>query len=579
MKRNFSLNLEKRIQVALGKIKADLVIKNCQIVNVYSHKIEKGDIAVCDGVIAGIGEYSGEQEIDAAGTYAIPGLIESHIHIESSFVTPEEFSRLVVPYGTTTSICDPHEITNVCGEAGLNYMIRAAAKAPLDMKFMLPSCVPATPFENSGARFDSEEISYQIYHSKVLGLGEFMNYVGVVNCDAECLEKIKITTEAEKVIDGHAPGLVGKERQAYISSGVQTDHECSTLQEFEESLKNGMYVELRQGSACHDLENLLPGVTQENSRRCLLCSDDRQPFTIFKDGHLNQHLKLCVQHGIDPVTAVQMASLNAAECYRLYDRGAIAPGKRADIVLVKDLKDFEAKKVFILGECVAEDGKYLKTVERVDYSNVSGSVHIKDFSEEKLKLNLKSDKVKVIEIEKGSIVTKKVAAKVDLTSDGDFKFDAENNVAKIAVIERHHNTGNVGLGLLGNYGIKAGAVAISIAHDSHNIICTGVSNKEMYAAVKALESINGGIVLVKDGKVIESLSLPVAGLMSDKDGEYVCERLKQINSVAYTELGVNPEIEPISTLCFMALPVIPELKITDIGLFDVTKFEFTSVEE
>ncbi|MBQ0050448.1 MAG: adenine deaminase [Treponema sp.] len=577
--KNFTNSLAKRIKVARGIEKADLVIKNCQIVNVYSHTIEKGDIALCDGKIAGIGEYSGIQEIDAKNAYAIPGLIESHIHIESSFLTPEEFSRLLVPYGTTTAICDPHEITNVCGENGLNYMVKAASKAALDMKFMLPSCVPATPFETSGAELSSEEIYTSIYKPSVHGLAEFMNFVGVVNCDDECLSKLQYTVDAEKIIDGHAPGLMGKDRQAYISTGVLTDHECSTVEELNESIRNGMYVEMRNGSACHDLENLLSGVNEQNARRCLLCSDDRQPVTVFEIGDLNNHLKLCVEHGIDPITAVQMASLNAAECYRLYDRGALTAGKRADIVLVSDLKEFKAEKVFIEGELVAENGKYLPQVQKVSYSSVSGSVHVNNFSAERLKLNLKSDEVKTIRIEKGSIVTKKGHAKIELTNDGDLKFNPANNIAKIAVVERHHNTGNIGLGLLENYGIKRGAVAITIAHDSHNIICVGTTNEEMEIAVQELIKMGGGIVLVKDSQVLETMALPVAGLMSDNNAEWVKDKLLKINSLAVSELGVNSEIEPVSTLCFMSLPVIPELKLTDKGLFDVNKFEFTSIED
>lgn len=571
-------DLEKLVHTGTGKIKAELVIKNCNIVNVYSHSIEKGDIAVCDGIIAGIGEYSGETEIDAAGTYAIPGLIESHIHIESSFTTPEEFSRMMVPFGTTTAICDPHEITNVCGENGLNYMIRAADLAAMDMKFMLPSCVPATPFENSGAVLDSKAIFGAIHNPNVLGLAEFMNFVGVTNCDEECLKKIAVAKNAGKIIDGHAPGLLGKERQAYISVGVQTDHECSTIEEMNESIKNGMYVELRDGSACNDLENLLAGVNEQNARRCLLCSDDRQPVTIFKKGDLNHHLKLCVKHGIDPITAVQMGSLNAAECYRLFDRGAISPGKRADIVLVQDLKEFTARKVFIKGELVAEDGKYLPEVRRTSINTVAGSVHINNFDESRFNMHLKSNVVRTIGVEGGSIVTKKGTAKIQLTADGDYAFNAADNINKIAVIERHHCTGNIGLGFLQNYGLKTGAIAITIAHDSHNIICVGASNEDMKLAVNWLAKLGGGIVLVKDGKLLESMPLPVAGLMSDQSGEWVNEHLGKINKLAYEELGVNKELEPVSTLCFMSLPVIPEIKITDKGLFDVTEFKFVSVE-
>lgn len=571
------------IKSAKGEEKADLVIKNCQVVNVFSSKIIKADIAIRGGVIAGIGSYSGKSEIDAAGAYAIPGLIESHIHIESSFVTPEEFGRMAVPLGTTTVIADPHEITNVCGLKGFLYMMEAAKNTALDIKFMVPSCVPATPFEDSGAVLNSEEIEKVINNPDVLGLGELMNYPGVLNCDDEVLNKILLAKKYNKIIDGHAPGVIGVDRQAYISCGVKTDHECSTIQEMQESLQNGMYVELRDGSACHDLENLIPGITKENSRRLLLCSDDRQPVTFHTKGDINNHLKLCVSKGIDPITAIQMGSLNAAECYRLYDRGALAPGLRADIVLVGDLKNFEAKKVFIQGELVAENGKYLKEVKRASISDVSGSVKVAGFSRERLTVHLADKKSKcrvhVIEISPGSIVTKNLIEEVTTDEEGNFLHDPEKDISKIAVIERHHKSGNIGLGLLKNYGIKDGAIAITIAHDSHNIICVGTDDAQMEKAVKALVGQKGGIVLVSKNKVIERLELPVAGLMSDRDADWVQEKLAKINQAAFEILGINRELEPVSTLCFMALPVIPEIKITDKGLFDVKEFRFIDILE
>lgn len=573
--------LIKNIRSAKAEIPSDIVIKNCNVVNVFSSAIQKADIAISNGVIVGIGSYKGETEIDAKGSYAIPGLIESHIHIESSFVTPEEFGRMIVPFGTTTVIADPHEITNVCGIKGFLYMLEAAKNTVLDIKYMVSSCVPATSFETSGAIVNSCDIEEIIQNPDVLGLGELMNYVGVLNCDDEVLNKILLAAKYNKIIDGHAPGVVGKNRQTYICSGVKTDHECSTVQEMQESIQNGMYVELRDGSACHDLENLISGITKENSRRLLLCSDDRQPVTINATGDLNNHLKLCVQKGVDPVTAIQMASLNAAECYHLYDRGAIAPGYRADIVLVDNLEDFRAQKVFIKGELVAENGKYLKELKKASINNVSCSVNLKDFSKEKLAVKLTDKKEKslvhVIEIQPGSIVTKNTIEEITTDEKGYFCFTDEADIVKIAVIERHHNTGNVGLGLIKNYGIKNGAIAITIAHDTHNIICVGTDDNQMETAVKTLTAQKGGIVLVSNNLVIETLPLPVAGLMSDKDGIWVSEKLSKINKAAFEILKVNPQIEPVSTLCFMALPVIPELKVTDKGLFDVKDFRFIDI--
>lgn len=574
--------LVKNIMSSKGNIPADVVIKNCQLVNVFSSQITKTDIAITNGVIVGLGSYAGKTEIDASGTYAIPGLIESHIHIESSFVTPEEFGRLIVPFGTTTVIAAPHEITNVCGLKGFLYMLEAAKNTALDIKYMVPSCVPATAMETSGAVLDAAEIEKVINEPNVLGLGELMDYPGVLNCNDAVLSKILLAKKYGKLIDGHAPGVTGPDRQAYISCGVTTDHECSTIQEMQESIQNGMYVELRDGSACHDLENLIPGITKENSRRLVLCSDDRQPVTFYTKGDLNNHLKTCVAKGIDPITAVQMGSLNAAECYHLYDRGAIAPGYRADIVLVNNLKDFEAQKVFIKGELVAENGKYLKEVKRASIASVCGSISVKDFTKDKLALHLADKKepckVHVIEIAEGSIVTKNTVQEITTDADGNFAFDSAQDIAKIAVIERHNNTGNVGLGLLKNYGIQDGAIAITIAHDSHNILCVGTDDLQMETAVNALIKQNGGIVLVSKNNIIASLELPVAGLMSDKDGAWVHEKLAEINEKAYEVLKVNKQIEPVSTLCFMALPVIPKLKITDKGLFDVQAFSFISVK-
>ena len=569
--------LRKRIETAQGKRPADTVIKNAKIVNVYSHEIIEGDIAISDGMIAGIGTYSGEKEINAGGCCAIPGLIDSHIHIESSFLTPEEFGAMVVPFGTTTVIADPHEITNVCGVEGFRYMLEAAKRTALDIKYMVPSCVPCSPFENSGAVIDAKIAAELLQDDNVLGLAEFMNYVGVINNDEECLNKICAALDRHKPIDGHAPGLLGPARQAYISANILTDHECTTAEELQQSIANGMYVQLRHGSACHNLEQLIKGITPENSRRCLLCSDDLQPVTIYEHGHINNDIRLCITGGIDPITAIQMGSLNTAECYGLHDRGAITPGKRADIVLIDNLRDFNVQKVFIGGKLTAEDGKYLLPITKQDISAVSGSVHIETFSADKLRMPLSSDEVLTIGVIPHNIVTKKVHARVKRNIDGCFVYDPNNDIAKIAVIERHHNTGNVGLGLITGYGIRHGAIAITIAHDSHNIIAVGVSDSDMTLAVQTLAAHGGGIVIVLDGQVIDSMPLPIAGLMSDKDGHHVAAALKRINDAAHSQLGVDKDIEPVSTLCFMSLPVIPEIKLTDKGLFDVTKFEFTEI--
>lgn len=568
--------LKKLILTAKGEIPADTVIKNCKVVDVFSGKITEGDIAICDDQIAGIGSYSGKKEIDAQGRYASPGFIDSHIHIESSYVSPEELGRLLVPHGGTTIIADPHEIVNVLGIPGLDYMMKAAENTRLDIKYMLPSCVPSTPFENAGAVIDASAMEEPITRENILGLGEFMNFPGVVNADDATLDKLMTAKKTGKLIDGHSPGLSGRALTAYAAARIQGDHECATIEDMHERLALGMYVLLRQGSACHDLKNLLPGVTPENSRRCLLCSDDRQPKTIFEEGHLDHHLRICVEEGLDAITAIRMATLNAAECFRLYDRGALAPGYRADIVLLDDLKQFHVSKVWISGDLVAEDGKYLPEVKKEDISSVMSSVHLKDFSIDKLKMNLSSHRVHTIEIQPGGVVTKKSIDTIAV-ENGEFVRDPNKDIVKIAVVERHHMTGNVACGFLKGYGIQHGAVALSIAHDSHNIIVVGVSDEEMAFAVECLREQNGGIVLVKDGAVLERMPMPIAGLMSDQSGEWVDQKLTAMHEKAYRELGISGDVEPIMTLCFMSLAVIPELKLTDMGLFDVTNFSFIPV--
>ncbi len=571
-------SLKKLINVAAGRVPADVVIKNCKVVNVFSGEIEEGNIAICDGQIAGIGEYEGLEVIDAEGRYAAPGFIDSHIHIESSYVSPEELGRLLVPHGGTTIMADPHEIANVCGEAGLAYMIEAGKRTALDIKYELPSCVPATPFENAGAVLGAREIEKLIPNNDFIGLGEFMNFPGVIYTDEDVMDKIVAAKQQGKWIDGHGSGLEGNALNAYVSAGILADHECSTVEEMRDRLGRGQYILLRQGSACHNLRPLLKGMTEANSRRCLLCSDDRQPKTILHEGHLDNHLQICVEEGVNPVTAIRMATLNAAECFGLRDRGAIAPGYRADIVLMDDLKDFHVNRVWIEGKLVAEEGKYLPEIEKYDISSVKGSVVLKDFTKDKFKMNLTSNKVNVIGILPGGVVTEKLTAEVNLDENGEFVWSPDVDIVKTAVLERHHGTGNVACGFLKGYGIKAGAVALSIAHDSHNIIVVGVNDDEMECAVNELVAQEGGIVLVKDGKVIESMPMPIAGLMSDQSGEWVDEKLTAIHEKAYAELGICGEVEPVMTLCFMSLIVIPEIKLTDTGLFDVTTFSFMPVQ-
>ena len=579
MKHMDNRKLGRMIDSAMHRIPADLVLYNCNIVDVYTGTVRKDSIAVTEGKIVGFGDdYRGLEEIDAKGCYAAPGLIDAHIHIESSYTSPEEFGRMVVPRGTTTVIADPHEIVNVYGLEGFNYMIRAAEKTELSVRYMIPSCVPATPLEDSGAVLNAFDMQWPLGDRHVPGLGEFMNYPGIIHKDPEALNKVLTALNMNKVIDGHSPSVRGAALNAYAAAGVRTDHECTTLEEMNERLSRGMYVQLRDGSACHDLKKLIPAITPFNYRRCLLCSDDRQPRTILEDGHIDNHLRMLVRAGIDPVMAVCMATLNCAECYHLEDRGGLAPGLRADIVLFNNLEEFRAQKVFIEGQLVAADGRYLLPLEKTTISSVRGSIHVRPFAIDQLKMHLKSDRVRAIGIIRDGVTTSSETVTVRRDEEGDFIFDPDVPVAKIAVLERHHNTGRIGLGLLKDYGIRRGAVALSVAHDSHNVLCVGVSNEEMYAAIQALIDQEGGFVLVENEKVIASLPLPIAGLMSDLTGEEVAEKLKVLHDTAYERLGISRDVEPIMTLCFMSLIVIPRLKITTRGLFDVAKFDFVPLE-
>ena len=572
--------LSKLIKTAHGDIKADLVIKHVNLVNVFTAEVQEDvDIAISGKWIAGVGSYEGEKEIDGKGMYAAPGFIDCHIHIESSYLSPEELGRIIVPHGGTTIVADPHEIVNVCGIPGLDYMMKAAKNTKLDIKFQIPSCVPATPFEDAGAIVKAEDMEEPLRRENVLGLAEFMNYPGVIGCADLDLDKIIAAKNlGGKVIDGHAPGVHGKDLTAYISAGIRDDHECESLLGMEERLRQGVYVMLRQGTVCHDLNNLVKGVGKGNSRRILLCSDDRQPKTILTLGHLDNSLRMCVEAGIDPIEAIRFATLNAAECFHMYDKGAIAPSYLADIVLLDDLKDFKVRKVFAKGELVAEDGKYLQSFSKEPIDSVSGSIHIGDFSKEKFKMHLKSDEVWAIEILPGGVLTKKVPVKVKLDKDGEFVFDEKQDIVKVAVVERHKGTGKVGCGFMKGYGLKRGAIALSVAHDSHNMIVVGTNDDDMAFAITSLAEQKGGIVLIEGGKVIESMPMPIAGIMSDQSGEWVMERLNAITEASRKHLEISEDVNPVMTLSFMSLCVIPEIKLTDRGLFDVPSFQFIPVE-
>ena len=571
--------LIKLIDVAAGRKKADLVLKNAKIVDVFQAKILIGDIAISDGYIAGIGgSYQGVEERNYTGKYVAPGFIEAHIHIESSYVSPEEFSRVFIPRGTTTILADPHEIVNVAGLKGLDYMVNAAKNAKMDIRYMMPPCVPATNFETSGADLYANDMEDALKTGEVDGLAELMNFPGVINADDKMIDEILMAKKYGARIDGHAPQVVGKDLNAYIAAGPANDHECSTLEEAEERLARGMYLLLREGSVTQDLRKLLPIVNTANSRRCLLSGDDVQAKTAINKGHLDNSIRICIDEGLNPITAIQMATLNPAEYCGLNDRGAIAPGRRADMVVFESLEGFAVEETYILGEKLSQGNKYLGEVNYYPIDSVESSMHVKDFTRKKLQLHLNSDKVRAIGVVPGEVLTTEEHVTVKRDSDGNFVYNDQEDVTKIVVVERHHNTGNVNVNLLSGYGIKAGAIAISIGHDSHNIIATGTNDDDIFMAVNELIKQEGGAVVVKDEKVISRMELKIAGLMCNLPAAKMIAQQDALDEAVHEELGVPDNVNPVMTLSFMPLAVIPRLKITDKGLVDVEKNAFVSNE-
>jgi len=570
------MNTVKLVEVARGDTQADLVLKNCKIINVFTSEIENADIAITDGIIVGIGQYEGVEEIDINNRFVAPGFIDGHVHIESSMLTPPQFAKIIVPSGTTTIIADPHEIANVSGVEGIKYMIFSSIFGPLNVNIMIPSCVPATAFETSGAVISSIDIDHFKNHKGVLGLGEVMNYPGVIFGEEEMHKKLDVMKLFVK--DGHAPSVTGKQLNAYKLTGIKTDHECTTVKELQEKLSRGMYIHLREGSATRNVKVLSKGVTKENSRRLMFCTDDKHSEDIRTEGHINYNIRLAIENGVDPITAIQMATINTADCYKLDHIGAIGPGYDADIVVFDSLKLIDVDEVFIKGEMVAKGKKAL--FDPVLYTNgyVTDTVNILDSEKVSLDIALKSNKVKVIKLIENNVTTTKVIRDV-LVKDGLFEFDNSVDILKLAVVERHHQTGNVGLGFLEGYGLKNGAVAMTVSHDSHNLIIIGDNDKDMKIALKEIEKIKGGITLVHNGQVVDSIQLEVGGIMTNTDVKVIESKLKYMDEEA-RKMGVNNKVDDaFLSLAFMSLPVIPELKLTDKGLFDVNLFKLVSLEE
>ena len=566
------------INVARGLEKADLVIKNANIVNVLSEEIHKGDIAICDGVIAGIGEnYSGEKEIDINGAYVTPSFIDGHVHLESTMMLPKEFAKTVLPAGTTTVIIDPHEISNVLGLHGISFMHEAVKDLPMNVYTMLPSCVPATPFETSGFDLNSYDLSLLIDKPWVLGIAEMMNFPGVLNLDKNVMAKLELAKSRGKRIDGHAPYLSGKDLCGYIASGVKSDHECTTPEEAIEKLRLGVYVMIREGTAAKDLDALIPVLKTSNTRKCIFVTDDRHPADLKE--HINGMVRRVVEAGVDPIKAVQIASLNTAEYFGLKDLGAIAPGYKADLLVLPDLKTFKPDIVLKDGQVVAQDGKLAVEITENDAIATRNSVNVRWITMDDFKIQTEGDgvkKVRALEVIPHQLITKSVMSDVKVV-DGNAVSNVETDTLKICVIERHRATGNIGKGFVKGFNLKCGAIASTVAHDSHNMIVIGTNDFDMYTAAVALIKCQGGKVVVKDGEIISQLPLPIAGLMSDKEFDFVVEKCDELNKAAHS-IGCKLE-DPFMTMGFLSLPVIPELKITDKGVFDTNKFDFVDIFE
>lgn len=553
------------IAVAAGREKADLVLKNAKYLNVFSNEFLCGDIAVANGLIAGVGKYDGKTEIDVSGKLVLPGFIDAHIHLESSMVTPAEFAKAVVAHGTTTVITDPHEITNVMGIDGVEYMIQASQNLPIDVHFMMPSCVPATEIDESGAELDCEDIDlYLDNNKKVLGLAEMMNYVGVINGDKNVLSKIVTSQAHHKKIDGHAPELSGNDLNAYIAAGVYSDHECSTFENALEKLRKGQFIMIREGTAAHNLKALMPLLTQQYYSRCMFATDDKHPSDLLYGGHIDYIVKQALKNGADPIVALKTATHHAARYFLLNNKGAIASGYLADIVVVDNLEDFNVETVFKRGKLVF-DGEVkdfsAPTVDEKLAEKCFDTFHLDSVTPSSFKVD---GKLGLIGLVGGELLTRNLG-----TAD---KIDVENDILKIACIERHKGTNHIGVGYVKGYSLKSGAVATSVAHDSHNIITVGCNDDDIAVAVNAIKDSKGGIAVVENGKIKALLELPIAGLMSDEPLTTVNEKLENAKSSAY-ELGADKSIDPFMTLSFLSLPVIPSLRITTKGVFDAENWK------
>lgn len=550
------------IRAAAGRIPADLVLKNASYVNVFTNEICTSDIAVTEGLIVGMGEYTGSTEVDMTGKIVLPGFLDAHIHLESSLVTPSEFVKAVLPHGTTTVVTDPHEITNVMGTDGIEYMLQATEGLPVDVQFMLPSCVPATPLDEAGSRLDYRAIDSFYDHPRVQGLAEMMNFVGVIAGDEQVVEKIVAAQAHHKKIDGHAPDLLGNDLNAYIAAGVYSDHECHDLQDAISKIERGQYIMIREGTAACNLEALMPLLCEQYADRCMFCTDDKHPNDLLEKGHMDYIVKKAIRLGADPIIAVKVACHNAARYFLLNNRGAIAPGYLGDFVVINNFEDFEIQQVYKRGKLMVSGGKVedfeIPRVEDYLVERARTTFHVDPLSAEDF---ADARPRGIIGMIPGEITTKDAGYAAQI--------DVERDILKIAIIERHKRSHHIGIGYLQGYGLKKGAVATSISHDSHNIIVVGTNEADMAAAANRVVDLNGGIVVWDNGKGVSEVPLTIAGIMSEEPLETVNDKLESAKTAAH-EMGVGEELDPFMTLSFMALPVIPSLRITTRGVFDVT---------
>lgn len=571
--------LREQVAAATGSKKAELVLKNAQIVNVFTQSVETGDIAIEGGYIVGIGNYEGITEKDLGGAYVCPGFLDGHIHIESSMTSPGEFERAVVPHGTIAVITDPHEIANVAGTAGIRFMMQSAQKLDLDVYFMLPSCVPATDLDESGAELLARDLEPFYADEKVLGLAEMMNAFGVTHGDKGCFEKLVQARSLKKAIDGHAPALSGKELNAYVTAGIRSDHECSDFEEAKEKFASGQWIMIRQGTAAKNLKGLMGMFEDPYYQRCLLVTDDKHPGDLIRIGHIDAIIREAVSMGADPIRAIRMGTLNAAAYFGLHDMGAVAPGYKADLAVFDDLRTLNVKQVYKGGKLVAEDGKMLHQKEKItDWSDeikerVFHSFHRDPITVEELQLKKTTGThQRVIDMVAHELITRERIEEWKELPGMAPGVDISRDIVKLAAIERHKNTGHVGLGFLGKYGLKRGAVATSIGHDSHNLVIAGVTDEDMVLAGNRVIENGGGLAIALEGKVLADLPLPIGGLMADEPVEVVDEKLEHMKKLS-VELGISEDIDAFMTLAFISLPVIPKLRLNTYGVVDVEKHQ------